>query len=230
MVARNNTPQEYDRTVVDDGEEKSRVKVSVKRIRRFLLKVPTVQNAFSCSLSEAIHYRTLAYQEYKALRKKEALPMREKFQGTLTEAIALKKGTDVETEAKRLRTTERQRRQGRNIKRMRGTYGNSRVTKLWFTEPDGTRILCDTQLSMERACFEENETRFSQSEQTPPMQSPTLKELGLLGDTEQINAILTGNYISPARTDRYTKELLKEMRMPATISRLSRRTVSSAQN
>ena len=78
MVARNNTPQEYERNVVDDGEEKSRVKVSVERIRRFLLKLPTVQNAFSCSLSEAIHYRTLAYQEYKALRKKEALPMSSK--------------------------------------------------------------------------------------------------------------------------------------------------------
>ncbi len=85
---------------------------------------------------------------------------------------------------------------------MRRTYGNSWVTKLWFTEPDRTRILCNTQLSMKRACFEENETQFSQSEQTPPMQSPTLKEIGLLGNTEQIDAILTGNYVSPAGTDR----------------------------
>jgi hypothetical protein len=83
--------------------------------------------------------------------------------------------------------------QGRNVKRMRGTCGNSCIKKLWFTKLDGTRVQCDTQLSMERACFEENETRFSQSEQTPPMQPPTLKELGLLGDTDQIEAILAGN-------------------------------------
>jgi hypothetical protein len=78
------------------------VKVSVKRIGRFLLKVPMVRTPFSCSLAEAIHHRTLAYQEYKAVSKTEALPIREKFQGTLTEAIVLKKGTDVETKAKRL--------------------------------------------------------------------------------------------------------------------------------
>jgi hypothetical protein len=136
--------------------------------------------------------------------KTEALALREKFQGTLAEAIALKKGTNVKTEAKRLQITERQRPQGRKVKRMQGTYGNSRVTKLWFTEPDGTRIQCYTQLSMERACFEENKTRFSQSQQTPPMQSPTLEELGLLGDTDQIEAILAGNYVSLAGTDPYT--------------------------
>jgi hypothetical protein len=147
--------------------KKSRVKVSVKRIRQFLLKVPKVRNAFSCSLAEAIHHRNLAYQEYKEMGKTEALPLREKFQGTIAEAIALKKGTNVETEAKRLQTMERQRRQGRNIKRMQGTYGNSRVTKMWFTEPNGTKIQCDTQLSMERACFEE--TRLNSANPNKPL-------------------------------------------------------------
>ena len=65
---------------------------------------------------------------------------------------------------------------------MLGKLGNSRVTKLFYTENNGTRVQCDTQLSMERACFEENETRFSQSEMSPPMVSPTLDELGVLGD------------------------------------------------
>ena len=119
----------------------------------------------------------MAYKAYKAWSTKEAIQMRHNFLGTLAEAIALKNNTDMETEAKKLRTQEKQRRQGRNVKRMLGKLGNSRVTKLFYTENDGTRVQCDTQLSMERACFEENETRFSQSEMTPPMVSPTLDEL-----------------------------------------------------
>ena len=196
---------------------KSRVKVSVKRIRKFLLKVPAVRNAFSCTLDEAIQERNLAFKKYKAISKKDAIKMRQNFQGTLAEAIALKKNSDVETEAKKLRTHEKQRRQGRNVKRMLGKLGNSRVTKLFYTDQDGTRVQCDTQFSMELACFEENETRFSQSEQTPPMLSPTLDELGMLGDTDAIEQILLGNYVSPAGTDQYMSELLEEMRMPQSI-------------
>jgi hypothetical protein len=196
---------------------KSRVRVSVKRIRRFLKRLPTIRNAFSCSLSEAIHFKNLAYKSYQAACKAEAPNMRRKFQVGLAEAIALKKGTDSETEAKKLISQERQRRQGRNVKRMRGRLGNSRVTKLWFTDADGTRILCDTQLSMELACFEENELRFSQTEGTPPMLSPILEDLGILGDSDEVEEILRGNYVSPAGTDPYMDELLQEMRMPKLI-------------
>jgi hypothetical protein len=38
-----------------------------------------------------------------------------------------------------------------------------------------------------------------------------------LGNTDQIEAILAGNYVSLAGTDPYMKELLEEMCMPATI-------------
>jgi hypothetical protein len=196
---------------------KTGVKVSVLRIRRFLLKVPAVRTVFSCTLDEAILARNLAFKTYKAVTKKEATKMRQKFQGTLAEAIALKNNSDIETEAKKLRTHEKQRRQGRNVKRMLGKLGNSRVTKLFYTDDDGTRVQCDTQLSMELACFEENETRFSQSEQTPPMLPPTLDELGILGDTDAIEEILAGNYVPPSDTDQYMAELLEEMRMPKAI-------------
>ncbi len=150
---------------------KKQVRVSVKRIRRFLRKVPSVRNAFTCSLQEATNHRHAAYKEYKAARKTEAQKMRENFQGTLAEAIALKKGTDVETEANNLRRIEKQRRQARNVKRMRGKIGNSRVTKIWYTDDDGTRVQCDTQETMESACLTENDGRFSQTETSPPMTS-----------------------------------------------------------
>jgi hypothetical protein len=179
--------------------------------------VPAVSSAFSCTLAEAITARNAAYKEHKAVTIKDAIKMRQNFQGTLAEAIALKNNSDVETEAKKLRTQEKQRRQGRNVKRMPGKLGNSRVTKLFYTDEDGTRVQCDTQQSMELACLEENETRFSQSEKTPPMLPLTIDELGILGDTDAIEEILAGNYVSPQGTDKYMAELLEQMRMPKAI-------------
>ena len=126
---------------------KKKVKISVKRIRRFLKKVP-IRDAFTCSLKEAICHRDEAYLEYKTAKSK-APEMRAKFQESLAIAIAVKKGTDVDTESNNLKRIESQRRQARNVKRMRGRLGNSRVTKLWYTDEEGTRVQCNTQYSME---------------------------------------------------------------------------------
>ena len=95
---------------------KARIKGSIKRIRRFLRNVPKVRNAYSCTLPEAVHEHNLAFKAYKAVSMKEAIKRRQNFRGTLGEAIALKNDTDVETEAKKLRTQEKQRRQGCNVK------------------------------------------------------------------------------------------------------------------
>jgi hypothetical protein len=197
--------------------KKKNVQISVKRIRRFLKKFPKVENAFTCSLVDALEQRHSAYKEYKVVQKTEAIKMRQDFQGTLAEAISLKKGTDSEQEAQNLIRIERQRRQARNVKRMRGKMGNYRVTKLWYTEDGGSRIECSTQSTMERACFSENETRFSQTELTPPMTEPTLSDLGFLGDTEQADQILAGNYVPPPGTNKYMAELLEELRMPPSV-------------
>ena len=133
-------------------------------------------------------------------------------------AIAARKGTDADTESNTLKRVERQRRQARNVKRMRGRLGNSRVTKLWFTDEEGTRIQCNTQHSMENACFQENETRFSQSESTPPMQEPMLSELSYLAEHPAAEEILKGSsYEPPQGTDKYMRELLEEIRMPQVI-------------
>ena len=100
---------------------------------------------------------------------------------------------------------------------MRGRLGNSRVTKLWYTDDDGSRVECNTQHAMENACFQENETRFSQSETTPPMQEPMVSELGYLADTPEAEQVLQGCYLPPEGTDKYMKDLLEELRMPQSI-------------
>jgi hypothetical protein len=198
-------------------KRKSKVKTSVTLIRRLLRKVPQARNAFLCALSEAVRNRNQAFMELKAVSKQEAISMRHVFQGTLAEALALKKGTLAETEAKQLRTIARQRRQGRAVKRMRGRGVNSRVTKLCYMDADGTRVQCDTQLEMETACLDENDFRFSQCDPAPPMQEPTTLELGFLGDTEAVDDMLAGNCVSPEGTDQHMRKLLEEMCMPQNI-------------
>jgi hypothetical protein len=143
--------------------------------------------------------------------------MRAKFQEPLAVAIATKKGTDAVTKANNLKRIERQRRQARNVKRMRGRLGNSRVTKLWHTDENGTRVECNTQHAMENACFEENVSRFSQSEATPPMTEPMVSELRYLAENPAAEQILKGCYDPPKGTDKYMKELLHELRMPQAI-------------
>jgi hypothetical protein len=70
---------------------------------------------------------------------------------------------------------------------------------------------------MELACFTENESHFSQSEQILPMTEPAVSELGLLGDTKVIKLILAGNYTPPLHMDHYLKELLEAANVYAKV-------------
>jgi hypothetical protein len=80
---------------------KKKVKISVKRIRRFLKKV-SKRDAFTCSLKEAICQRDGPYFKYKTAKEK-APEMQTKFQESLAIAITVKKGTDVDTESNNLK-------------------------------------------------------------------------------------------------------------------------------
>ena len=54
---------------------KKHVRVSIKRILRYLRKVLSVRHAFTCSLPEAVHQLKLAYKSYKSARNTEALQL-----------------------------------------------------------------------------------------------------------------------------------------------------------
>jgi hypothetical protein len=75
-------------------------------MRRLLRKVPQAHNAFSCSLSEAVCNPNQAFEELKPVSKQETILMCHESLGTLAEALAIKKGALVETEAKQLQTIE----------------------------------------------------------------------------------------------------------------------------
>ena len=121
-----------------------------------------------------------------------------------------KKGTEPGKELKSLKQVEKQRRQARNAKRMRGELGTGQVTKVCQTDEDGTRTVCETQETMVKAFFEENDARFSQTESTPPMQALLVNNLGCLAETKMAEKALEGTYKIPQEVDKCAPELLQE--------------------
>jgi hypothetical protein len=75
---------------------------------------------------------------------------------------------------------------------MRGKLGNGQVTKVYQTDEDGIKTVCETQETMVKAFLKENDERFSQTEPTPPMQPPLVNDLGCLAETEMTDQVLEG--------------------------------------
>jgi hypothetical protein len=191
------------------------MKISVKRIRRFMSKT-RIRDALTNDLEQVEILIRDACKSYKeASRFAEA--WRNDFLDSLAKAKAELKGTDEEKELKSLKQMEAQRRQARNIKRMRGKLGMGQVTKACQTDEDGTKIVCETQTTMVKAFFKENNSRFSQAETTPPIQSPLVDDFGYLAETELAEQALNGSYEPPPAVDHYACELLHELRIPNSV-------------
>jgi hypothetical protein len=191
------------------------MKISLKQIRRFMYKT-RIRDALSNDLEQVVILLKDACKSYKAAKKLASL-WRNDFLDNLAQAKAEKNGTDPKNETNALIHLEKQRRQARNIKRMRGKLGSVQVTKVYQTDEDGTKTVCETQTTMVQAFFKENNTRFSQTESTPPMQMPLIDDLGYLAETDKAKQVLDGNYDPLMSVDSYTRELLHELRRPEVI-------------
>jgi hypothetical protein len=117
----------------------------------------------------------------------------------------------MEKELKSLVQIEKQRRQARSIKRMRGKLGTGQVTKVYQTSEDGVKTVCETQKTMVKAFFNENNLQFSQTESTAPMKSPLVEDLSYLAEIQKAEQVLEGSYQPMQKVDRYALELLHEL-------------------
>jgi hypothetical protein len=156
-----------------------------------------------------------AFKDYKEI-KKNAKVWRVDFMTTLAMARAEANNTHAEVELKKLRQVLNQKRTARNVKRMRRKLGQNATTQLYVTENNVRRLVTD-KIGMERACCQENDRRFCQSETTPPMVQPLLSDLEYLADTTTADEILAGTYTVPPGVDIYTAKLIAELRMPDVI-------------
>jgi hypothetical protein len=102
------------------------------------------------------------------------------------------------------------------VKRIRQKSSNGAVTKLYYTK-NNIRTEFLTKVTMENACISENIGRFSQTNDTPPMNGSLIADLGYLAETNAKDHILDGSYVPPTGTDQYMCEFLEELRMPNSI-------------
>lgn len=70
---------------------------------------------------------------------------------------------------------------------------------------------------MVKAFFQENASRFRQTETSPPMPSPLMDDLGFLAKTDMAEQVLDGTYDPPPEVNIYARELLMEMRRPEKV-------------
>ena len=126
---------------------------------------------------------------------------RDDFVQSLAQAKADKNGTSVEHELKMMRHRDWQRRTAMNIKRMRKKTGRSATNQVYVTE-EGVRRLVTDKDDMFKVCITENSSRFSQSNNTPPMTPPLVYNLGLLAETREARQVLGGSWQPPEGTDR----------------------------
>jgi hypothetical protein len=194
--------------------KRKRIKVSVKRIRRFMSKTGLWQ-ALEYNLEGASMFLTEAYHEYSEAKKKAQL-WRDDHLDSLDAARAKKNNSTPVKERKARKHIERQRKQARNVKRIRQKSGKAAVTKLYYTE-NNVRTECSTKATMEKACISENIGRFSQTNDTPPMEGSMIEDLGYLAETDAKYHILNGTYVPPPDTDQYMREFIEEMRMPNSV-------------
>ena len=95
-----------------------------------------IWNALEHDLEDTIKRLAEIHQLYKEA-KMHADVWRNDFLESLAEAKAEKNNTTVEVEQKKLTTVSGQRKQARNIKRMRKKLGNAATTKVFTTDNDG---------------------------------------------------------------------------------------------
>ena len=195
-------------------KKKKGTKISNRKLRR-RLQQSDITGASSKTIPEIEDSLHEAYRQYKKARQ-EATVWREEFMDDLATARASIKGTEKANELKQLLTIERQRTIARNIKRMQGKLQRNATIQIYVNEPEGRRLVTDKS-DIEDACMQENDARFSQSEDTPPMTLPLLQDLGYLADTPEARAILEGTYNPPPETDYYAALFLKELRMPDNV-------------
>ena len=88
-----------------------------------------------------------------------------------------------------------------------------------FATVDNIRIECNTKEQIEKACINENIKRFSQSQDTPPMDPKVTEKFGFYAEKEDVEGILEGYESLEEIEDHYLKMVLEAMRRPETINK-----------
>ena len=194
---------------------KSKVSTSMSQIRR-LMKANGNRDALTLSSAEVEIEAKRAKANYITACK-EAPQLRECFKESLVEANANKNRTTIACEKKKRITIEKQKEAAKAISTLRQKM-RPRVTKV-FTTVDNLRLEYNTKEQIEKACIEENIRRFSQSQNTPPMDYNITERFGFFAEKEGVEGILGGYESLEDIEDHYLKMVLEAMTRPNVITK-----------
>ena len=100
---------------------------------------------------------------------------------------------------------------------MRGKLEKAITDKIYVTEGNRRREATE-KLDMEQVCMKENMERFTQTQETPQILLPLLKDLGITAEGPAMKDVLEGTYVPSMECDTYAIKLLQHLEMPqATI-------------
>ena len=131
-------------------------------------------------------------------------------------ALANKNRTSVQTERKKRKNIQKQKEAGRALTRLKRKE-RPMATKVFITSDQG-RVECSNKEDIEWACITENQKRFSQVHDTPPMQKDILDWVGTCAENEAAEDILNGTADLSHIDDPYLKLLLENMRRPNIVT------------
>ena len=188
---------------------------SMSQIRR-LMKATGNRDALTYSAEEVEKEVKRAKANYITAFK-EAPQLRETFKESLDEANANKNRTTIACEKKKRVTIEKQREAAKAVLILRQKI-RPKVSKV-FAAVDNIRIECNTKEQIEKACINENIKRFSQSQDTPPMDPKVTEKFGFYAEKEGVEGILEGYESLEEIENHYLKMVLEAMRRPETINK-----------
>ena len=90
------------------------------------------------------------------------------------------------------------------------------MSKVEVIYEDHTEDVCD-KAGIEQACHNENNDKFKQTNNTPPMRGALADDLGYIGLSPACHYILQGLYPPPPDTPPYTSEYLQRLKKAPTI-------------
>ena len=126
-------------------------------------------------------------------------------------------GGDQETIYTNLLHCENQRRSARRLQSILGKTFGSGLTRVSIQDENGSLQEVTDKQGIESACIESNRVKSMQTEDTPPMTSPLVDDLGFDGTSPACQDILRGTYTPLDNIDKYTKEYLQHLQAPPVI-------------
>jgi hypothetical protein len=85
-------------------------------------------------------------------------------------------------------------------------------------DSNGDWVEHTSKAAIEAGCQWENSRRFSQTSDTPFMQSPLLKDFGYLAQGPATRLVLNDSYVPPPGTDVYARKLFRQLAMSPSVS------------